>query len=323
MVCYSPSDSACVYGGERVEGQSSFDPFAADFAAYPLARRAVPHAAVLLSGDTLMLPRGWWLAARPLQPTVALRREWVSPGPHAQRFQALLRAQEKQAATAVPHRVAGVELPAPEIALENDPDVDIFVVRAARAAHHPSSHHIACRHSRALCQRAAAHRTRGNGLFSCGRVREACEAYSAAIDLLTLRRADEAARVALQAADVQEACAGDEAAAAALCACLANRAACWLRRKQWSRALQDCNAVLRAGRPYDDVTVKALFRRAKAHEGLGDADAAQADFRRVLELQPSNADAQEQLELYRSVLHRIVVMSYGDEDVRRRQKGGL
>lgn len=29
--------------------------------------------------------------------------------------------------------------------------------------------------------------------------------------------------------------------------CLANRAACWLRRKQWRRALADCNRVIRSG----------------------------------------------------------------------------
>ncbi len=92
------------------------------------------------------------------------------------------------------------------------------------------------------------------------------------------------------------------------------------------------------------MALKALFRRAKAHEGRGDADAAQADFKRVAELQPYNVDAQEearpgpqhcsdacadshpvctQLEKYKSVLHRIVVMSYGDADMRRRQQGGL
>ncbi len=93
------------------------------------------------------------------------------------------------------------------------------------------------------------------------------------------------------------------------------------------------------------MALKALFRRAKAHEGRGHADAAQADFKRVAELQPHNADAQEearaqshgavlmhaadsdptctQLENYKSVLHRIVVMSYGDADMRRRQQGGL
>lgn len=122
---------------------------------------------------------------------------------------------------------------------------------------------------------------------------------------------------------MNDACGSDEQAATQLCASLSNRAACWLRRKQWAKAMKDCNAVLRAGRPHDEVTIKALFRRAKAHEGLGDADAAQADFKRVLELQPHNADAAEQLEMYKSVLHRIVIMSYGDEDMRRRQKGGI
>ena len=57
-----------------------------------------------------------------------------------------------------------------------------------------------------------------------------------------------------------------------------------------------CLALTRAPRSRtDDVAVKALFRRAKAHEGRGDADAAQADFRRVAELQPHNADAQEEV----------------------------
>jgi tetratricopeptide (TPR) repeat protein len=174
-----------------------------------------------------------------------------------------------------------------------------------------------------LTQRAAAHRARGNSQFVCGRLREATEAYSAAIDLLTLRSQDEATRIATESKDVQDACGGDEEAAKQLCACLANRAACWLRRKQWAKAMADCNAVLRAGRPHDEVTIKALFRRAKAHEGLGDADSAQADFKRVLDLQPNNVDAAEQLEMYCSVLHRIVIMSNGSEDMRRRQKGGL
>ena len=91
--------------------------------------------------------------------------------------------------------------------------------------------------------------------------------------------------------------------------------------------------------------LKALFRRGKAHEGLGDADAALADFKRVVELEPNNAAAREevremratdaacgcaltalrsrQVENYGSVLHRLVVMSYCDADTRRRQQGGI
>ena len=91
--------------------------------------------------------------------------------------------------------------------------------------------------------------------------------------------------------------------------------------------------------------LKALFRRGKAHEGLGDADAALADFKRVAELEPNNAAAREearqlccgdarwertvltaaraQVENYGSILHRLVVMSYCDADTRRRQQGGV
>lgn len=32
-----------------------------------------------------------------------------------------------------------------------------------------------------------------------------------------------------------------------LAVCLSNRAACWLRRKQWRQALADCNRVIRSG----------------------------------------------------------------------------
>ena len=88
--------------------------------------------------------------------------------------------------------------------------------------------------------------------------------------------------------------------------------------------------------------VKALFRRGKAHEGLGDADAALADFKRVVELEPHNAAALEearaaacasstrcltarraQVDNFGSILHRLVVMSFADADTRRRQHGGI
>lgn len=325
VVCYPPNDTKAVYGNERRPGQSSFDPFAADFNAFPLARGATPHACVLHPGDTLLVPRGWWVTTRQLTPGVLLRREWVSAGAHAAQFQAASAASAQ--APAQPGRVAGVEVQPPasdEDSTADDTGQDIFVVRATHSAEFVI---VTCVTDAQPCmrhlQRAAAHRSRGNDFFTAGRIREATEAYSNAIDLLTLHSQDEAQRIVLETLDVNDACGSDEEAARQLCACLANRAACWLRRKQWAKAMRDCNAVLRAGRPHDEVTIKALFRRAKAHEGMGDADSAQADFRRVLELQPHNSDAAEQLEMYKSVLHRIVVMSYGDEDMRRRQKGGI
>lgn len=44
----------------------------------------------------------------------------------------------------------------------------------------------------------------------------------------------------------------------------------------------------------DSVVLKALFRRAKAHEGLGHVDKAMEDFRKCLELEPHNVDARDQ-----------------------------
>lgn len=40
--------------------------------------------------------------------------------------------------------------------------------------------------------------------------------------------------------------------------------------------------------------LKALFRRGKAYEGLGDAENALADFKRVVELEPNNAAARDE-----------------------------
>ena len=119
VVCYPPSATKVVYGNERRAGQSSFDPFAADFNAFPLARGAAPHACVLHPGDVLLVPRGWWVTTRQLTPGVQLRREWVSTGAHAAQFQAAISSSPSTQAQAQPGRVAGVEV-APPVSEEND-----------------------------------------------------------------------------------------------------------------------------------------------------------------------------------------------------------
>jgi len=233
-------------------------------------------------------------------------------------------------------RAAGVPPPPPQGGGESAESE--AAVAAADAARSTSGTPIA---------RARELRSLGNAAFTAGRMREADELYSAGIDALVPPppppEPEEAAGggdcgpplfpSVLPAAshesaddvplDVAEAAGDDDEAAGLLCALLCNRAAVSLRRRRFAAARRDASAVLRAGRAHDETTLKALWRRGKAHEGRGDADAAAADFARVLELQPSNAEARETLEAYRSPLHRIVVMSYGDEDTRRRQIGGL
>ena len=266
VVAYPPSDGEALSG---VDGQSCFDPWSE---AAPVGS---PHSATLRAGDTLLLPRGWWLAFRWLQPGVTLRREWFSLGPHADGFAASLAPPPPApaASTAEPDSADGCAL-----------------------------------------DRAQALRQSGNAHFAGGALAEAQASYSAAIQVL----AGSAGSV-----DVREAACDDEPAAALLCSLLSNRAACSLRMRRHAACVADCTAVLRATRPHDESTAKALFRRARAKEALGDADGAMADFGRLLELQPGCGEAREALEAYHSPLHRIVVMSSGDEDMRRRQRGGL
>ena len=78
MALFSPNASGHIYGHERLDGHSVFDPFAPDWGAFPQARRAETHAAVLRPGDTLVVPCGWWLAWRALAPSLLLQRTWVS-----------------------------------------------------------------------------------------------------------------------------------------------------------------------------------------------------------------------------------------------------
>ena len=63
---------------------------------------------------------------------------------------------------------------------------------------------------------------------------------------------------------------------------LSNRAACYLKLKSFQNAVNDCTAVL----SLDSSHTKALYRRAQAHEGLGNLAAAFKDASRLLSLDP-------------------------------------
>ena len=66
--------------------------------------------------------------------------------------------------------------------------------------------------------------------------------------------------------------------------------------------------------------MKALFRRGKAHEGLGDVKPAYRDFRQVVELEPNNVAALVEIENYRSVLHRLIVKQRGTPENREKKE---
>lgn len=65
----------------------------------------------------------------------------------------------------------------------------------------------------------------------------------------------------------------------------------YLALNMFKEAAADTSAVLQA----EPNNVKALLRRAAAHEGLGEDQEAAADCRRALEVEPKNADAQQRL----------------------------
>ncbi|QDZ22239.1 hypothetical protein A3770_07p47570 [Chloropicon primus] len=158
-----------------------------------------------------------------------------------------------------------------------------------------------------LYVRAERYKAKGNACFKKGSEdRKAISWYSKALDLLLLE--------------------GDGATGdlerSLLAASYCNRAACFLRCGEWSAAVTDSDEVLRLCPP-SSLTVKALFRRGKAHEALGDADAARRDFESALMLEPQNKLATEAHDNYKSVLHRLVVLSRGAPEVRARQRKGL
>ena len=157
-----------------------------------------------------------------------------------------------------------------------------------------------------IFERSSGYRARGNTEFGRGRYREACEAYTRAIGLL---------------------CGGDDfcfdeqpsQGRDDLAVLYSNRAACRLKLGRYSEAVEDCNEVLRSGR-CDAIAVKALFRRGKAHEGLGDVKPAYRDFRQVVELEPNNVAALVEIENYRSVLHRLIVKQRGTPENREKKE---
>lgn len=120
-------------------------------------------------------------------------------------------------------------------------------------------------------------RTLGNQLFGKQQFEDAVEKYSKAFRYL-----DEVIETSAIRATLDE----------KKLACHSNTAMCFIRLEKWNNALQAANCALRI----EPSNAKALFRRATAHIGLQDYDAAKADLTRCKELDPNNADVQTRLQ---------------------------
>jgi peptidyl-prolyl isomerase D len=78
---------------------------------------------------------------------------------------------------------------------------------------------------------------------------------------------------------------------AILAACHSNSAMCWLKLKKFNEAKKSADDCLRI----EPQNVKALYRRGLALLGCGETEDAIENFRRIIALEPENADAAAQL----------------------------
>ncbi|KAJ8925967.1 hypothetical protein NQ315_009820 [Exocentrus adspersus] len=80
----------------------------------------------------------------------------------------------------------------------------------------------------------------------------------------------------------------------------ANRALCYLKKKNYEEAEKDCTLSLKL----DSTYVKAYQRRAAAREALNKLEHAECDLSKVLELEPKNKESNESLGKLRAKLGR-------------------
>eukprot|EP01039_Chlorochromonas_danica_P008230 gene8230-9077_t len=86
------------------------------------------------------------------------------------------------------------------------------------------------------------------------------------------------------------------------CLAFSNRAMAFLKMREFSRALSDCNSALAIAPQH----VKSLLRRASALAALGRLRAALRDLRQVLEAEPNNKQARADLLQVREQLRNAV-----------------
>ncbi|CAN6287875.1 unnamed protein product [Urochloa humidicola] len=109
----------------------------------------------------------------------------------------------------------------------------------------------------------------GNKLYGAGQYEEALSQYDMALQIAAELESAE---------DIHS-------------ACHSNRAVCFLRLGKYDEAVKESTKALELNPSY----LKALLRRAEAHEKLEHYDEAIADMKKVIELDPSNQQATRSL----------------------------
>lgn len=87
-----------------------------------------------------------------------------------------------------------------------------------------------------------------------------------------------------------------------------NRAQCFLKLDDFSRALRDTVAGINLVGDDKKVMAKLYYRKGLAHRGLGDIHKSQYCFEKVLAMDPANGEAKEQLQQ----LHDLVKVELVD-----------
>ena len=75
-----------------------------------------------------------------------------------------------------------------------------------------------------------------------------------------------------------------------------NRALAHLKMKQFPNAVADCSRALMCGDCDAGLKVKALYRRGKARQHLGDSQGFASDLRSALEIEPHNSTIRQELD---------------------------
>ncbi|XP_067865472.1 FK506-binding protein-like [Heterodontus francisci] len=129
-------------------------------------------------------------------------------------------------------------------------------------------------------QAAMHHKAKGTEHFKSGNLFGAARRYSKSLKLLVTVKYD----VPLEK--------GEEYNKARR-ALYSNLAACQIKQNQYGSVVQNCSKALEI----DPDSVKCLYRRGQAYASINEFDKAKGDLKRVLELEPGNTAAVQQLRI--------------------------